>query len=415
MHSNKFKFGLVLASALVLWGPAALAAGGSSGGSAMANKDPVTIHMHGFISAAWFGQDSQFFPGNGMAAELPLAPGNFNHNVSGADARNTRVWWTMDGPALSNGWSTSGRIEADFFGGNNGNSAFSPSQETPRLRQAYFELTSPSGRTSITIGQQWDLIFPIKSVPKSMIHIGFPLGFTTGMIGWRNPGVVWHQELSGSMSGGPKVGLDVGAFTGQWDGPNPPGNNNDFQSAANIGFRPQIEARVNVASGSLDWYVAGHYSSENLSDLPAGAPSHSTLTSWAAELGTSWHPGPWSLVGAVYHGKAIGQLFGSMVQFGDIKDTGGYVQGGYSFMPHWGVYASYSIDKPNTSDVVDWMGYGSEGRLKGQQGAVDLIYTNGPIGFGLEWMHAVLRETTNGTNHFSNVGNQVSIGGIYHF
>ncbi|HYW04628.1 MAG TPA: hypothetical protein VFA86_11880 [Gammaproteobacteria bacterium] len=402
MHTNKLKFGLVLASALVLWGPAALAAGGN----AMAKKDPVTINMHGFISAAWFGQDSQFgYFGNGANAELPTGS---SHNLSGVDARNTRLWWTIEGPALSNGWSTSGRLEADFFGGFNGDSAFSSTQETPRLRQAYFELTSPDGRTSVTIGQQWDLIFPIKSVPKSMTHIAFPLGFGVGMIGWRYPGVVWHQALSRSMSTGPRVGLDVGVFSGNWTGP---GSSNDFNTPGNVGFRPQVEARVNVAQGSWDAYAVGHYSSENLQGVTGSGPSN-TITSWAAELGTAWHPGPWSLVGAVYSGKAIGQLFGSMTQFGDIKDNGGYVQGGYSFMPHWGVYASYAIDKPNTSDVVSQLG---TGRVKGQQGAVDLVYTDGPIGFGVEWMHGVLREATSPTGRQTNVGNQVSVGGIYHF
>lgn len=412
MHSSKLKSGLVLAAVLAVCAPAALAANSSSGKAAAKKKDPPTIKFAGFVSTAAFWQDDHFFFGNGVDAELPLPPGGSSNTHSGVDVRNTRLWMTINGPTLSNGWSTDGRVEGDFFGGFNGSSPYSSSQETPRLRQAFFKLTSPSGRTSFTIGQQWELVFPIKSVPKSMTHIAFPLGFGTGMIGWRYPGIVWHQALTDPKASGPKWGLDVGAFSGQWNGP---GSNTNFDTAANVGFRPQLEARLNVGDGSWDVYGVGYYSSENLGDLPPGAPSHSTLTSWVAEVGTAWHPGPWSLVGAVYTGKAIGQLFGGMAQFGDIKDQGGYVQGGYSFAQHWGVYASYAMDKPNTDDVIRWMSYGSSGRLKGQQAAVDLTYTNGPFGFGVEWVHAILEVTTNGVNRQTNVGNQLSVGGIFHF
>lgn len=380
--------------------------------SATKSDPSVKFKLFGFVSTTGFWQDQQFLFGNGQNAELPLPKGPGTSSRSGIDVRNTRVWLTVSSPDLAGGWNIGGRIEADFFGGFNGSGPYSSSQETPRLRQAYFTVKSPNGRTSVQVGQQWELIFPIKSVPKSLTHIAFPLGFATGMIGWRFPGVVLHQYLNNPQNGGAAVRLDVGIFSGQWDGP---GSNTNFDTAGNVGFRPQYEARLNVSDGDWDFYGAGYYSSQNLEDMPAGAPSHSTLSSWVAELGGAWHPGPWSLVAAIYDGRAIGQIFGAMAQFGDIEDHGGFVQGGYSFTKHWHLYASYSIDKPNTDDVIRWMKFGSSGRLKGQQGALDLIYTSGPFGVGVEFMHAILRETTNGKNRLTNVGNQVSVSGIYHF
>lgn len=407
---------LILSAAFVTFSVAAMAATGSgttgkNDSGKKADPPSFSITLHGFVSATTFWQDQQFLFGNGQNAELPLAEGTGVDSRSGFDIRNTRLWLSITGPSLSDGWTTAARVEGDFFGGFNGSSPYSSSQETPRLRQAYFRLTSPGGRSSVTVGQQWELVFPIKSVPKSLTHVAFPLGFATGMIGWRYPGIVWHQQLSGS-SNSTAWGLDVGAFSGQWAGP---GSNTNFDTAGNVGFRPQWEARLNVGDESWDIYGTLYYSDENLSQLPAGAPSHSTISSWAGEIGWAWHPGRWSLVGALYSGKAIGQLFGGMAQFGDIKDHGGYIQGGFGFTKHWSVYATYAIDKPNTGDVINWMGYGSSGRLKGQQAGLDLIYTDGPFGAGIEWMHAILRETTNGTNRISNVGNQISISGIYHF
>lgn len=425
MNMNKRKLFSTLSFAVLFFSGAALAAGssgspasGSSGSPASTKKikklkvhtdPPMSFALHGFIDLTGFWQDQDFFFGNGQEAELPLGSGS---HLSGADIRNTRLWITITGPTLDNGWSTSGRVEGDFFGGFNGTSSYSSSQATPRLRQAFFALKSPSGNTSVSVGQQWDLVFPIASVPKSDAHVAFPLGFGTGMIGWRFPGIVLHQALNSPEKGNAEWGLDVGAFSGQWDGP---GSNTNFDTAGNVGFRPQLEARLAVKDHSWEAYAVGYYSSQNLENLPAGAPSHSTLNSWLGELGLAWHPGPWSLVGAVYDGKAIGQEFGSMAQFGDIADRGGYVQGGYSFTPHWGVYLSYATDRPNEGDVIQWLSYGSSGRLKGQQAGLDLLYTNGPFGAGVEWVHAILTTTTNGTDRATAVGNQLSFSGIYHF
>ncbi len=409
MTGYRAKCILALSSALFLVSGAALAANTSKSSMKIKTKSDPTITLHGFINITGFWQDQNFFFGNGQAAELPEGTGG---HKSGFDARATRLWLVIHGPSLSNGWTTSARVEGDFFGGNHGSSAYSSSQEIPRMRQAYFGLTSPNGRTSVTMGQQWDLVFPITAVPKSYTHIAFPLGFGNGMVGWRFPGIVLHQKLNTPTEGGAQWRLDIGAFTGQWDGP---GSNTNFDTAGNVGFRPQIEARLAVEAGDLSAWGTGYYSSQNLQDMPAGAPSHGTLSSYLAEVGATWHPGNFLLLGAVYYGKAIGQEFGSMAQFGDIKDKGGYIQGGYSFTKHWAAYATYTTDRPNEGEVIQWMGYGSSGRLKSQQFALSLNYTDGPWGAGVEVLHALMTTTTNGVTQSTHVGNQLSVSAIYHF
>ena len=61
------------------------------------------------------------------------------------------------------------------------------------------------------------------------------------------------------------------------------------------------------------------------------------------------------------------------------------------------------------------MSHGSNGLLKSQQYALDLIYADGPYGLGVEWMHAVLDSTTDGITTSSTGGNQLSFSAIYRF
>ncbi len=414
MSTNKFRMILVFWAALIfgLLSTSILADTNVKTGS------DVSITLHGFINTSGFFQDQDFIFGNGQNAEFPVpnASGN-NHNLSGFSVQNTRAWLDIVGPSTGD-WSTGGRLEGDFFGGFNGTGPYSGQQETPRLRQAYMSLSNKDSGSKIIIGQQWDLLFPLESVPESLTHIAFPLGFATGMIGWRFPGVVYMQDLNTPSTDSIAWRLDMGAFTGQWDGP---GSNTNYDTAANANFRPQVEVRLHAEEGDWVGYIVGHYSSANLSGVGGTAPTPitDTLTSSAEEIGTTWHPGSFVLKAAVYHGKALGQVFGATAQFGDISETGGYLQGGYKFTPNWAAFATYATDRPNEGDVVTWTGYGASGRIKTQQWAADLVYTNGPYGFGFEYMHAILDSVsvTNGVVTASNgtSGNQFSVSAIYHF
>lgn len=388
--------------------------------SNVSSDSDISIMLHGFIDTSFFWQDQNFTFGNGQSAEFPVPnTSGSNNNLSGAGIQNTRLWIDIKGPALSSDWTVGGHIEGDLFGGFNGTGAFSSSQETPRLRQAFMTLGNKDSGSNVIIGQQWDLLFPGESVPESLTHIAFPLGFATGMIGWRFPGAVWEQNLNQPSPDSLAWRLDMGAFEGEWAGP---GNDVNYDTAGNANFHPQVEVRLRAQEGDWLGFIVGHYSTVDLSGVGGSAPTPitDTITTNAIELGTTWTPGQFVLKAAVYSGKGLGQVFGAMAQFGDIKETGGYLQGGYKFTPNWAAYASYAADHPNEGDVITWTGYGASGFIKSQQWAADLIYTNGPYGFGLEWMHAILDSiatgtTTGGTPTTSTGGNQVSVSAIYHF
>jgi outer membrane murein-binding lipoprotein Lpp len=374
----------------------------------------ISVALHGFIDATAFSQSKSFTYGNGQNAEYPAA--GANGSLSGVDVRNTRFWLDFSGAKFAGDWVGGGRIEMDFFGGNNGTGAYSQQQPLPRLRQAYMDLGNPETGSTIQIGQQWDLMFPLDNLAPSLAHIAFPLGYGTGVVGWRFPGVIWMQELNHGSSG-PIWRLDLGAFEGSWNGPDGAVNNTNYLTAGNVGFRPQIEARLHVQDKNWLAYAVAHYSQVDLRGVgnTAAAPIQSQVKSVGYEVGGSWKPGPWVFRASAYSGRGLGEIFGDLSQFGDIKDTGGYVQAGYNFTPNWSANAFYGMSKPNTNDVIRWMGNGATGLLENRQTAVNVDYASGAYELGVEWLYGKLDSTTNGNNRIMTEGNQVSVSALYHF
>lgn len=371
----------------------------------------MSVAFHGFVSATAFSQDRSFTFGNGQNAEYPV-PGS-SGRLSGFDVRNTRFWLDVGGAKLGEDWTGGGRLEMDFFGGFNGTGAYSLSQPTPRLRQAYMDVNNAGTGSKIRIGQQWDLMFPLDNVPTSLTHLAFPLGYGAGVIGWRFPGVVWMQDLNRSAEG-TKWRVDVGAFQGSWNGP---GNNVNYLTAGNVDFQPQLEARLRAQGSNWVAYVAGHYSKIDLKgvDGAAATPVKSDLDSTAIEIGGSWKHGPFNLKALLYTGSGIGEIFGNLSQFGDIGETGGFVQAGYNFTPNWSVNAFYAMAKSDREDVVRWIGNGATGLLKNRQAALSVQYANGPYQLGVEWMHDKLDSTKDGVLRTTTSGNQLSLSALYSF
>lgn len=389
----------------------------------------LKVALHGFISATAFGQDRTFSNyGNGQNAEIPAPPtaankaNGYDGSLSGFDIRNTRFWLDITGAKLTENWTGGGRIEMDFFGGNNGTGAYAQQQPIPRLRQAYMDITNPDWGSTIRIGQQWELMFPLENTATSLTHIAFPLGYGTGFVGWRYPGVVWMQDLNHG-SEGIKWRLDLGVFEGNWNGPaNEAGTSTvNYLTAGNANFRPQVEARLH-AQGS-DWlaYFTAHYSEVKLNGVGDinPKPLRDTLNSIGYELGAQWKPGVWTLKGLIYSGRALGELFGSMSQFGNINESGGYVQAGYNFTPKWSVNAFYGMVRPNNDQVIHWTttsATAGTALLRSNQSALSLQYASGNYELGVEWMYDKLRYQVGADGPRQNTnGNQVSLSGLYKF
>ncbi|MEO8430776.1 MAG: hypothetical protein ABI592_04645 [Acidobacteriota bacterium] len=362
--------------------------------------------IRGFISASLYAQDQSFAFGNGQNAEWPTPPQLVRDKwITSGDVRNTRLTLAFNGPKVSGDWRVAGTVEMDFFGGNNGTGAFADQQVIPRLRFAYADVTN--GRTTIRVGQFWSPLFG--NVPVSNSHIAFPLGYGSGMPGWRYPGLFVYQALT-PKSAPVNAEVQLAVMRGNWD--NTPGSNVNSVSAGNSGT-PQFEARFNLGgkAGGGTWgiYVVGHYDEKDLSG-PNATAANDKLEGTIGEFGARFQLGGLLIHGNVYTAKNSGQQFTSITQFGKIKSTGGWIQVGYDFTKNWGVFCFYAIDDPNDSDVLTALG--NAGRLKNQIYSDMLRWRTGPYSLGLEWLHA---ELISGTARVKTKGNQIALSALYNF
>ncbi len=375
-------------------GPAATAA---SSAAAPAPAQPIKIMLggkesltiKGFLSATYYAQDASFDGGfgNGQNAEWPTANYPSAKWFNGGDLRNTRLIMAFDGPETADGWKMGAYVEGDFFGGFNGAGAFSQQQATPRLRLAFTDLSK--GGTTVRIGQFWSPFFG--EVPESLSHIAFPLGYgSAGMLGWRFPGIFLYQKLT-PKTAKTQMQLDLAAMEGSWNGPATGELNN--QTFGNVGFRGQFDAKLNFsgkdgAGNAWHLYVAGHYDQKSLNGVGNAFPAQhgdTSLNGTGAEVGGGYKIGAFLIHGNIYTTKADGQNFAAITQFGDIKDTGGWLQLGYDFTKRWSAYVFYGEVNANRNDVLEWVG--AAGRQKNEQEAGMVEWSLGQYQLGLEWLH----------------------------
>ncbi len=399
-------------------GAVADSSGGSGSEGGAGEIPPVkvggkeTLTITGFLSATFFAQDQNFSFGNGQNAEWPTPPQyKTNKWFNGGDVRNTRLTMAFNGPESADGWKVGAMLESDFFGGFNGTGAFSQEQAVPRIRLAYADLTK--GSTTLRIGQFWSPLFG--EVATSLSHIAFPLGYgAAGDVGWRFPGFFLYQGLS-AKDAKVKSQLVVAVFEGSWDAPSPITN----MSAGNVGFRNQVEARLNFSGksgGGNPWsfYVVGHWDDKDLTGVndvnPTGTKGVKSLTGTAAEIGGSYKVGGFLIHGNLYTSKAAGQQFTDITQFGDIKDTGGWLQLGYDIDQRWSIFGFYGMTDANKDDVLKWVG--TTGRTKNNMETVMVQWSLGQYQLGLEWLHD---EVTLAAGGEKIKGNEIALSTKYVF
>ncbi|HEY3171417.1 MAG TPA: OmpA family protein [Thermoanaerobaculia bacterium] len=385
--------------------------------------------IRGFISATMFAQDQNFAFGNGQNTEWPVPP-EFTRDrwFYGGDVRNTRLTFAFNGPkvAPASDWRVGALLEADFFGGFNGTGAFSGQQPVPRLRLAYADIGN--GRTTIRIGQFWSPLFGFSSnaatnvLPVSTSHLAFPLGYGSGLPGWRFPGIFLYQGLT-PKTAPVNAELQLAVMRGSWDrcfggtsnGECSTGVNSNINelSAGNAGF-PQVEARLNlsgkVEKGSWGVYVVGHWDQKDLSGANASI-GNDKLDGKIGEFGARLQIGGFLIHGAAYTSKAAGQQFTAITQFGDIKSTGGWAQVGYDFTPNWGVYGFYALDDPKDKDAIRWNG--AAARLKNEIATGMLRWKTGPYAIGFEYLNARLKSGS--TTKVKTKGNELALSVLYNF
>jgi hypothetical protein len=366
------------------------------------NTGAEGLKITGFIDATAFLQNQNFTFGNGQNAEFPVPPETETDRwFLDGDVRNTRLTFAFGGPKLdSPNMKLNAVVEADFFGGFNGTGAFSAEQPNPRLRLAYVDIVR--NKTTYRLGQFFSPLFG--TVPVSYTHIAFPLGYgAAGFVGWRFTGAEIIQDLTPAGAAVTSK-LTVSAQRGSWNGP---GDNVNSGTAGNASTLPQVELRGDWSTKAWNAYVVGHWDQKDLSGAGVDRDDDN-LTGLAAEFGGKVTSGPFMFQGNVYWGKAIGQQFGQITQFGDIKSVGAWVQGGYNFNKRLAGYLFVGMEKPNKEDVLA----ANQPRVKNQMGVASLIYNVGPYGFGVEWLHD---KVTTGAAETDTSGDQLAASVMYRF
>jgi len=359
--------------ALALVAPAARAA--------EETPNPWKFEFHGFVTASMYYQDQVFANGQGqglwLAAPTPSnrAPcevsGSFacpagsatkSGTIMSGDVRNSRFAFSMAGPKVFDGAAQPrGYLEFDLFG-LNGAGSFGTEQPIPRLRVGYAELKF--GNSNLQVGQQNQLV--VQQIPGSISHIANPVTYQAGTIGWRTPGLRFTQVVPIDAM---KLTFAAEAVKNKWVGDAAVAGTGNPTTPAGIGLGEasgmpmfQAMARIDGKGGDLSYmaYLVGVYHTIALDGfgggvaLPVAAGGKKTIDGTVVEVGGKLSFMMLSLAGNFYTGNATGNMLGSMLVFGDIKDTGYWASLAGNITKEFSLTVTYGANTPNETDVRKW-------------------------------------------------------------
>jgi hypothetical protein len=444
-----------------------------------------TFTLKGFVAGTFYAQDAAFASGNGNGAIFGPNKLNSDKWLLGGDVRQTQLKFMVKGPMVLAA-IPSAVVEIDFLGGNQvtsvpgatsvvtvrdsmGNpigtgtasntvtgSAMGDESVLPRLRLAFAELNWGEGKDMLRVGQQHNLLIPM--IPASASHIGVPLGYGAGQLGWRTPAITYFHKVPLAKEMNLDLGFQINRNSwidnfpvcgpGQ---PTPPtANANCLPSGISLGEAstlPQLEARAMLSSGKADspwapyyppnvWqvFIAGHWDQKDLSGVggtataPATAPGappaptpRDTMQTLVGEIGFKVKIGPVTAAGNGWYGKNTGGVFGNLLQMQtpdrpDVNGFGAWGQLGFTIVKGLAVWGFAGIDRPD-QDQAKAAGFT---RLENRQTAGMISYRDGAYAIAVEFLHVSTRNavpaTMTTTAAITNTeGNQPSMSVAYFF
>ncbi len=363
-----------------------------------APKPPdFVFELHGFVSTTMWMQDAGFGlnnnnPANGQAALNVLKTFTEDKPLFGADIRQTRLNFSVRGPQVI-GATPKAVVEIDFFGGDSPG-GFGDVSVWPRLRIAYLELAWDGGKQVIQIGQQNQLT--IGYIPQTLRGIAFPMTYTAGTVGWRQPGI-WGFHTFGDQT----------KFEFAWSIQRSGWANNaqvNFYNAGVSSGLPAFEARGKLMFGkSLDLWISGHWqqADRNGPDFIATTnPTSSTVTTALGTVGLKTALGPFALAGSAWYGKNAGPLLGNVLPLStavngcDIFGWGAWGQLGFNVTNNLSLWYTYGIDHPTYENIFQ----ANLPVLRNNNQIGMVRYQVGALAFGFEWLYS---RTT--YNHQANI------------
>jgi hypothetical protein len=412
-------------------------------------KPAFEFALHGFASASLYMQDANTYssPGAGaLSAASPAGTYQTDKAVFGGDVRQTRLNFSVKGPQVM-GATPKGVVEVDFFGayqiaagapvsvscvGVAGcpasgvttviPAAYGGSAEQsliPRLRFAYVELAM--GDHTFWIGQQNHLIFALN--PTSLAHVTNPLGYLTGTIGFRTPGIFGFHRF-GDADLRHEIAWEVAAAGWNFGASATSGAFNAITSAGASGL-PMVELRYTATAGKMaSFWVAGHWNQLDLNGPDVVKSSCDTGTACTTKqvisgaAGLKLSAAAFTLQGAGWYGKNTGALLGNLNQFtpatyvGDLFGWGAWGQLGFNFTPELSLW--YMI---GSSQVLDWRYAEAQAltRLRNVDNSALLQYREGGLAIGLEYVNFFTTVRATATSHEVARANQLALTGNYYF
>ncbi|HKU40512.1 MAG TPA: hypothetical protein VJR89_20270 [Polyangiales bacterium] len=399
---------------------------------------PFVFTLKGQIAATMYVQDVPFASGNGNSTIFSPFKLVADKWLLGGDIRQSRLTFTMRGPAVLGTAIPTGVVEFDLGGGNQittvpGAIASAPVRDAmgnvigtaavpvatssaqgdesllPRLRVAYVELNWGMGTNILRVGQFHNLLLPM--IAASASHTGTPLGYGAGQLGWRSPGITYLHRHAFNEDTYLDIGVQMNRNSWLDNLPScttamlPPTNPGCMPYGVSFGeasMLPQFEARVLLSGGKAEspwllyapnvWqvYAVGHWDRKDVSGVGNVAPPGilDVLDTLVAEVGFKLKLGPVLVAGNGWIGKNSGNVYGNLLQmqqvnYGDVSGMGGWGQLGFSISRLFSVWAFGGIDKPNFDDLVA----ARLTRVQNIQLSGMFAYTEGPLVIGLEYLY----------------------------
>jgi hypothetical protein len=363
-----------------------------------------TFALKGFVSMSAAYQTGAFFLSEGqqsLSAAQPTQNPLVDDSSLTFDVRQSRFNFSVKGPPVMFGATPSAVLEIDFFQGFGGGN-FGSASLLNRLRLVYSELNW--GNHRLQFGQQNDLIFAM--APTSLSHIGFPLAYFTGNLGWRRPGIFGYHTLP--LSADMKIEAAWEIARSQWADASSGGaagvtiggaapNQANAIGLGEASAAPAVEGRVTFMYGKmLSAFVAGHWNQVDLTGVgtsTTGVVNTIAVTSYhaGAKLAFDLKPLTLTLQGSGFVGQNVSPLIGDFITFRlgspqnpDVNVIGWWGQLGVGY-DKWSVWGFYGNQKPDETD----MGRASaaNGRIENTTTNVILMYRDGGYGISAEWIN----------------------------
>jgi hypothetical protein len=427
------------------------------------------LTVHGFISGGMYLQDTAFITGQGGNAIF--GPTNLATDKwhLGADVRQSQINFAVAGPPVFGGAVPNAVLELDLLGGHQVSTVPGPTSSVivrdpmgntvgtgvassaaisnaqgdesvlPRLRLAYAELKWGGGRHVLRAGQDHNLL--ILMIPASASHIGVPLGYGAGQLGWRAPGVTYLHRMP--IGGDLKLGLDLQINRNSWidnfpvcaGGAVPPtAGANCLPAGISMGEAsslPQVEARFLLSSGKAPspwpfyapnvWmiYFVAHWDQKDLSGVGATAAGgmRDTMHTLVGQVGAKATLGPVLVAANGWYGKNTGGVYGHVIQMQtpngpDVSGFGAWGQVGVSATKELSFWMFGGIDQPNEAEAKA----ASFSRLQNVQIAGQVAYKDGPYALAFQLLHIRTKNYAAATASTATLaGNQPMVTAVYFF